>query len=167
MNDSFSDLSDYDDDFVKSDTEIAARDAIASSNESSSVDDDIDDDELSDGEPADVKNSVRVMPDHVQEIIVIRPEERITSNVMSKYEMTEVVSQRATQIAMYNNCMVDITGLTDPIKMAKRELKMRMCPETLRRQVGELKDPKTGEVKVYYEMWCPNSMTFSMDYPDV
>lgn len=102
-----------------------------------------------------------------KEIIVVKPENRRTSHILSKYEMTELVSIRATQISQFNNCMVDITGLDDPIKMAKREISLRKSPLILRRHVGDLKDPKTGEIQSYYEYWDPNQMQFAVQYLDV
>ncbi|SIP85868.1 RNA polymerase Rpb6 [Pacmanvirus A23] len=101
-----------------------------------------------------------------KEIIVVKPENRLTSHVMSKFEQTEITSIRAVQISQFNNCLVDITGLDDPILMAKRELMMRKCPLIIRRKVGELKNPKTGKVEEYYEYWSPNEMQFSVEYLD-
>jgi DNA-directed RNA polymerase I, II, and III subunit RPABC2 len=102
----------------------------------------------------------------IKEIVVVDTENRQTSDVMSKFEMTECVSIRAVQIARFNNCMVDITGLTDPVLMAKRELMMRKVPLTLRRYVGETENSK-GEFESYYEYWNPNEMIFSTSYNDV
>jgi hypothetical protein len=96
----------------------------------------------------------------IREIIIIKPENRRTSNIMNLFEMTEYVSIRAVQIAKYNNCMVDTTGLSDTVLMAKRELMMRRCPLTLRRCVGTY-----GE-KTYFEHWDPAEMTFSTSYPE-
>ena len=102
---------------------------------------------------------------YIQEVIVIKPENRRTTNRMSKYEMTECCNIRAVQISQFNNCMVDITGLSNEVLMAKRELMMRKCPLTLRRHVGTLKN-KSGEVEQYYEYWDPNEMVFSTQYPE-
>jgi len=101
-----------------------------------------------------------------KEIIVVKPENRQTSTVMNHFEMTDSVSTRAAQIANHNNCMVDIAGLDDPIKMAKRELMMRMSPLTLRRHVGDIKNAE-GVIDQYYEFFSPNEMIFSTTYPDV
>lgn len=102
-----------------------------------------------------------------REIIIVKPENRRTSQVLSKYEMTEIISIRSTQISQHSNCMVDITGLDDPIKMAKRELMARKCPLIVRRFVGCKKNVKTGVVEDYYEYWSPSEMQFSTVYPDV
>lgn len=94
-------------------------------------------------------------------IVIIDPNKRITSHILSKYEMTNITSCRSSDISIHNNCMVDITGLDCPIKQAKRELMMRRCPYIVRRYVGEL----NGEE--YYEDWDPNTMTFATQYSDV
>jgi DNA-directed RNA polymerase subunit K/omega len=100
-------------------------------------------------------------------VIVVKPEKRKTSHIMSLFEMTEYISIRATQISQYNNCMVDTTGLTDPIDMAKRELMMRKCPLVLRRHVGYRKNKLTGVAESYFEYWNPSNMQFAKEYPDV
>lgn len=110
---------------------------------------------------------VKAVSDFIQEIVIVKPENRQTSNVMSKFEMTNCISIRTMQIAQFNNCMVDITGLDRPDLMAKRELMMRKCPLTLRRRVGKLRNKKTGEWEQYYEYWDPNLMTFAVTYLDV
>lgn len=118
-----------------------------------------------DGETAEAAAAAEQTSTFTREIIIIKPEERRTSSTMSRYEMTEHVSIRATQISQYNNCMVDITGLDDPVKMAKRELMMRMSPLVLRRHVGDAL--LNGEMCSYYEYWSPNEMAFAVTYDDV
>lgn len=105
---------------------------------------------------------IRKISNHIKEIIIVKPENRITSNVMSKFEMTEYVSIRTAQIAEYNNCMVDITGLDDPVNMAKRELMQRKCPLMLRRSIG--RRLIKGEYVQHYEDWNPAEMTFAVIY---
>lgn len=102
--------------------------------------------------------------EYSKEIIIVHPDDRITPTVMSKFEMTEHTSIRATLIAQHNDCMVDIGTIDDPIKQAKLELMMRMSPLILRRYVGDRRNPKTGEMQSYYEDWDPNEMTFSVVY---
>lgn len=88
--------------------------------------------------------------------------DRITPNLMSRFEHTECVNIRAAQIAAYNNCLVDVNDLDDPIEMAKRELAMRRSPLVLRRVVGsELQQRANGLVRVEYcEFWDVNEMTY-------
>ena len=109
-------------------------------------------------------HDIRLISNHIKEVIIVRPENRMTSNVMTKYEMTEYIDIRAVQIAEYNNCMADITGLSDPVLMAKRELMQRKCPLMLRRAVGTR--TVKGESVAYYEDWNPAEMTFTVAYPE-
>lgn len=124
----------------------------------------------SDVESVESDIEVDIIPETVEapiaitkEVVVVKPENRRTSSVMTAFEMAECNSFRGTDIARNNNCLVDTTGLTDYMDMAKRELMMRMCPLTLRRFVGErIRD---GIVEEVYEWWSPNEMTFAVTYP--
>lgn len=123
--------------------------------------------EIETEEPEEEEIDIKSVSNYNKEIIIVKPEERQTPNILSTYEQTETVSIRATQISQYNNCMVDITGLDDPIKMAKRELMMRKCPLNVRRFIGEVKDPKTNTLKSYYEDFVVNEMQFAIEYTDI
>ena len=121
------------------------------------VDPDVDSDEETPAvDPIFIENTKPV--NFSIDTVAVSPEKRITSNVMSKYEITECISIRSTQIAQYNNCLVDVSDLSDPILMAKRELMMRMCPLLLRRYVG------TRDNFEYYEYWNPNEMTLMVGF---
>ncbi len=98
------------------------------------------------------------------ERIVIADNNKMTSDLMNLFEMTEYVSIRATQIAKHNNCMVDITGLSDPILMAKRELMARKSPLMLERERSTINS--AGVHEVYVEYWNPNEMIFSQHYDE-
>lgn len=143
------------------------------------IEPDLSDDETPDESPADSNDEgevtepepepeldIRSVSQYNKEIVIVRPENRVTPHVLNLFEMTEIVSIRATQIAQYANCMVDIKGLDDPIKMARRELMMRKCPLVLKRTLGERRDAD-GEVRTYAESWFPNEMTFAVTYSDV
>lgn len=112
-------------------------------------------------EDAEPEFDIKTVSDYNKEVIIVREADRLTRNVLSVAEMTEIVSIRSVQIQEKNNCLVDITGLTDPRKMAQRELMERMCPLYLRRLVGD--DGSNS----YYEVWNPNKMTFATVYTDV
>lgn len=162
-------MSDDSDDFYGGDQsdEENFDDIIEKNKSSESSEDELS--SASENADADVEGEIvdEIPNEYVQKIVVVKPENMITSDVMSKYEMTNYVVIRATQIAERNNCMVDITGLTDPIQMAKRELMRRKCPLVVRRFVGKRKNKKTGEVEPYYEFWDPAQMIFAVTYPDV
>jgi len=101
--------------------------------------------------------------EYVREIVVVRPENRLTSNILSSFETTDIISIRATQIAQFNNCMIETVGIDDPIKMAEMELMARKCPLVLVREVGSVRQPN-GQVQQYVEHWSPNHMTFSQTF---
>lgn len=124
--------------------------------------------EEEEGEPAEESKSERAQDNTLdKDIIIIEPEERMSPNILSKFEMTELVSIRATQIAQTGICMVDIGSIDDPVRLAKKELMARKCPLMLKREVGEVRDKITGRIKVYVECWSPNTMTFATVYTDV
>jgi DNA-directed RNA polymerase subunit K/omega len=137
----------------------SSQDEAASESESEQSDDEVD--------VVDEKIDLSKISDYNKEIVAVKPENHCTSNILSRYEMAEIISIRATQISQHNNCCVDITGLDNPTDMAKRELMMRMNPLVLRRHVGDLKNAKTGNVESYYEMKNPNEMQFSVTYNNV
>ena len=68
-------------------------------------------------------------------IIIVKPENRKSSNIMNRFEMCDVISIRAQQISKDNKYMIDVTDLDDPIRIAKRELMQRKCPLVLRRKM--------------------------------
>ncbi len=90
-------------------------------------------------------------------VLVVPPHLRITSHVMSKFEYTEAISIRAQQIAQFDNCMVDITGLVSPIDMAERELMMGMSPLKLKRNRGIEYGPD-GKLYKFIEEWRVREM---------
>lgn len=125
-----------------------------------SVDYDTDDESLSYedgmGPAQDTENKYN------REVIIVHPNNRITPHRLTKFEMTRIETIRSEQIAIDNICMVDTTGLTDTVRMAKRELMMRKCPLTMRREVG-----LTADGKKLVEDWDPNTMEFSEIYTDI
>lgn len=123
--------------------------------------DDLDDDEEPEAEP---EIDIKSVSNNIREVVVVRPENCMTTDILSEFEQTEIVSIRASQIAKYKNCFVDVSDLDDPVKMAKRELMMRKCPLQLKRPVGEIRDKKSGELKAFVEYRDPNQMQFSIIY---
>lgn len=79
--------------------------------------------------------------------------ERITYNKLTKYEETALLGARAEQIARGAKILVDIpVGVSDPIEIAKIELKERQIPLKIRRIINE-KDKK-------FEEWNIKDLTF-------
>jgi len=71
-----------------------------------------------------------------QEIIIIPNEHRKTSEVITKFEFTDVTSNRAKQIENGSKIFVDIGTEDNPIIMAEMEIKMKQCPLSIRRFIS-------------------------------
>lgn len=93
-------------------------------------------------------------PDHnsTVSITICPPDERRTSHRLGQAEMTAALIYRATQIEKNPKVFTDVTGLTDPIEMAKKEFRDRKCPLTLRRFISP----------TYCEEWNVNEMVHPM-----
>ncbi len=76
-------------------------------------------------------------------------EQRITSRFMTKYERARILGTRALQISMNAPVMVDLEGLTDPLKIAEKELEKGKIPLIVRRYLPD------GT----YEDWPINDLT--------
>lgn len=92
-------------------------------------------------------------PSTSKEIIVVKDENRVTSHMLSKTEITEAVSIRCAQIQKNPIVFVDIEGISNPIIMAKKEINERKCPLILRRFIGRYNS------RDYYEYWDINEMS--------
>ena len=79
---------------------------------------------------------------------IIKNNQKITSNILTIYELTELIGIRATQISNGSPVFVDITNINDPLEMAKKEIINNKCPLYIKRYLGLDK----------YELWDPNEM---------
>ena len=79
---------------------------------------------------------------------IIKSDDKITSNILTIYEMTELIGIRATQISQGAPVFVDIEYVSDPIEMAKKEIINNKCPLYIKRYIGLDR----------YELWDPNIM---------
>ena len=166
MSDSESDLSDYADssysggeDTVESDVEV--------------VSDLTDEDSDSDSDNDQPERDLDILPEQKTEepsrqihkdIVIVDPMKRRTSDVMTMFELTEAVSIRATQLASRPISTTDISGLDNPINMAKKEIADGKCPLVLRRVVGVEFDKKNNRMIEYIECWNVNTMAKPVMY---
>lgn len=81
--------------------------------------------------------------------IIVKSENRITSNILSIYEYIELISIRASQITNGSFVFTDVIGLSDPLEMAKKEVIDNRCPLYVKRHIGLNR----------YELWSPNVMS--------
>jgi DNA-directed RNA polymerase subunit K/omega len=87
------------------------------------------------------------------EIVYRLPEDRITSEVMTKFELCEVISIRARQLELGQKIFTDASNLTDPLDIAKKEISDKKCPLCIVRMI-------TDKVA---EKWQVNEMAIPPD----
>jgi DNA-directed RNA polymerases I, II, and III subunit RPABC2 len=69
---------------------------------------------------------------------------------MTKYERARILGTRALQIAMGAPVMVELEGETDPLEIARKELKDRKIPIIIRRYLpdGSFEDWGVDELHI-------------------
>ncbi|KAI8923327.1 RNA polymerase, subunit omega/K/RPB6 [Entophlyctis helioformis] len=63
----------------------------------------------------------------------IPKDQRMTTPYMTKYEKARILGTRALQVSMNAPVMVDLTGESDPLQIAMKELRERKIPLMVRR----------------------------------
>ncbi len=71
-----------------------------------------------------------------KEIIIVPKNYRKTSEVITKFEFTDVVSNRAKQIENGSLIFVDAGDEDNPVKMAEMEIRKKKCPLSVRRMIS-------------------------------
>ena len=67
----------------------------------------------------------------------VAKENRVTTKYMTKYERARILGSRALQISYGAAIMVDPEGETDPLQIARKELKQRKIPIVVRRYLPD------------------------------
>jgi DNA-directed RNA polymerase I, II, and III subunit RPABC2 len=67
----------------------------------------------------------------------VDPKNFTTTRYMTKYERARILGTRALQISMGAPVMVELSGETDPLAIALRELKEKKIPITIRRRLPD------------------------------
>ena len=82
--------------------------------------------------------------------LAVSPADRSTTRYMTKYERARVLGTRALQISMGAPIMVELTGETDPLDIAMKELTDKKIPIVIRRYLpnGRYEDWKVDELIV-------------------
>lgn len=89
-------------------------------------------DKSENGEYMDIEENVEILPE-TEPGQAVQASKRITTPYLTKYERARVLGTRALQIAMCAPVMVELEGLTDPLRIAMKELKARKIPIIIRR----------------------------------
>ena len=130
---------------IEEDVELELIDApVETQTVSSDVEDEVDDIPIV-RDDVDSSN-----PEYHRKINITPPNMRITSEIMTLFEFSEVIGIRATQIEKGSPVFVDLTGLTDPRDMATKELLQRRCPLKIVRKINAHEQ----------EEWSCNEMGF-------
>lgn len=86
------------------------------------------------------------------EIVYRNPDDRVTSEVMTRFELCEIVSIRAKQLEKGHKVFTDIGELTNPIDIAKKEVVDKKCPLSIVRMITD----KVAEKWQVNEMAIPH-----------
>jgi DNA-directed RNA polymerases I, II, and III subunit RPABC2 len=89
--------------------------------------------------------------------IYVNPEDRIMSEVMTKFELTRIIGIRAAQLENHNKPFTDVGDISDPIEMAKKEIRDKKCPLSIIRVRSYEND------KIIAELWEVNEMAIPTD----
>lgn len=100
-----------------------------------------------------VLNEIDLADKHHLITYIIPDEQRMTSQIMTLEEFTEAVGIRATQIERGAPVFTDVSGYSDPIEMAKKEIFDGRCPLKLVREMKQLENAR------WVEVWKINDMT--------
>ena len=125
----------------KTDSEIKESDIIEPPElEDVELDND-DEDELpeydNDNDNDNTKEKYEYKPVYNREIIFIHPENRKSSEIMTRFEYSNVISTRARQIELGGSIFTNVDNLSDPIKMAEKEVMDKKCPLDIIRYISE------------------------------
>ena len=91
----------------------------------------------------------------VRPVIIVPDEDRITSNVMTKAEITRAIAIRAEHMTRYPSAFTDVRGLTQAKDIAQKELYDHRSPLVLRRTVG-----RTATGARIVEKWKVREMSY-------
>lgn len=95
-----------------------------------------------------LKDRYEYIPIVNKTVIFLTPENRTTSEIMTKFEDCEVTGIRAKQIENDGICYTDVGDLDCPIAMAKKEILDKKCPLDIIR----------GITDTVFERWHVNEM---------
>lgn len=99
-----------------------------------------------------MEEKYKYTPEVRTNIIFVHPMNRITSEIMNKFEYTEVTSLRAKQIEDGGMVFTDVGELTDPLDQARKEILDKKCPLDITRMLTD----KIAEKWHVNEMACPD-----------
>lgn len=103
------------------------------------------------------KNENYNSSDYYETVYIVNKNDRITSNIMTRFEWSEIIGIRACHIQNGGPIYTEIGLLKDPYMIAIKELQDRKCPLKIIRKVGYNSE----------EHWSCNEMGFPVDVDNV
>lgn len=118
---------------------------------------DIDTDSDVESDTSDIEDTLTTFqPEITKHITYVHPDNRKTSDIMSIFEYTELVSISASRIQKGGNPYIDLEStqinIEDPIEIAKEEIRQKKCPLKIIRHLT----PHLAEV------WHANELAIPM-----
>ena len=115
-----------------------------SDDEISIIENNTEEDELLNNQIASINNDIKYHifnPEKYEiethrELTIVPNVQRKTSDVISKYEFTDAISNRAKQIEDGGRIFVDRKDETDPAKIAEMEIRQKKCPLSVVRHIS-------------------------------
>ncbi|KFD56068.1 hypothetical protein M514_03192 [Trichuris suis] len=95
------------------------------------IDEEIEEFDQADGQDIDI------LPSTNDDKEALASMNRITSPFMTKYERARVLGTRALQIAMGAPIMVELEAETDPLEIARKEMRAQRIPIIIRRYLPD------------------------------
>jgi len=84
-----------------------------------------------------VKEKYEYKPVIRRELIILDANNRMTSEIMSKFEYTNVIATRAKQLEKNPMVFTDINNITDYKEMAEKEVRDKKCPLDIIRHISD------------------------------
>ena len=86
----------------------------------------------------------------IDDVIIVKPENRITSRFISEFELTEVISIRSKQIEDGSPIFVDYGNITNAMEIAQLEIDQKKCPLSVVRMLNT----RIGKIWKVSELVC-------------
>jgi len=116
---------------------------------------DLSDDEAGSSDSEESGPQRFVPSDTSRRVIVVPDDKRLSSQIMTKAEVTRAIAIRAEQISRYPNAFVDVGKLSRAEDIAQKELYAHRSPLVLRRIIG--RTPANEDI---VEKWKVREMTY-------
>jgi DNA-directed RNA polymerase subunit K/omega len=104
-----------------------------------------------------LKEKYEYNPRQETKTIYVLPEARFMSEILTKFELCELISIRAKQLEDGGQSFTDIGDLSDPIEMARKEILDKKCPLSI------VRARTTDSDTTIAELWHANEMGIPYD----